>query len=137
MRCRFSLALTALCVSAVGAEAQKPAPAPVPAARFDSSLFTGLTWREIGPFRGGRVDAVVGDATQPLVFYFGATGGGVWKTTDGGLTWRPVGDGQLGAGSIGAVAVAEADPNVVYAGTGESTLRGNVSPGDGLYRSTD
>ena len=105
--------------------------------RIDSSWFTGLRWREIGPFRGGRVDAVVGDPRQPLVFYFGATGGGVWKTTDGGLSWRPLGDGQLSAGSIGAVAVAEADPNVVYVGTGEQTLRGNVSPGDGLFRSTD
>src|SRR5438876_653063 len=139
---RFAPGLTALCFIAVGALAQKPAPAPaapahLPPARLDSSFFTGLTWREIGPFRGGRVDAVVGDPEQPLVFYFGATGGGVWKTTDGGLTWRPLGDGQLGAGSVGAIAVAGADPNVLYVGTGESTLRGNVSPGDGAYRSTD
>jgi len=105
--------------------------------RLDSSWFTGLRWREIGPFRGGRVDAVVGDPRQPLVFYFGATGGGVWKTTDGGQSWRSLGDGQLSAGSIGAVAVVGADPNVVYVGTGEQTLRGNVSPGDGMFRSTD
>ncbi len=143
MRCRFSLGLTTLCVFAVGAAAQRPAaapapaPAPAPPAQVDSSFFTGLTWREIGPFRGGRVDAVVGDPGQPLVFYFGATGGGVWKTTDGGLTWRPLGDGQFRAGSVGAIAVAAADANVIYAGTGENTLRGNVSPGDGLYRSTD
>src|SRR3989449_6951645 len=137
MRCRCNLGLTALCFFAVGAAAQKPAPAPLPPARLDSSFFTGLTWRQIGPFRGGRVDAVVGDPKQPLVFYFGATGGGVWKTTDGGLSWRPLGDGQLSAGSIGAVAVSDADPNVVYAGTGEQTLRGNVSPGDGMFRSTD
>src|SRR5712691_35302 len=137
MRCRFSLGLAGLGVFAVGVAAQRPAPTPAPSAQLDSSFFTGLTWREVGPFRGGRVDAVVGDPEQSLVFYSGATGGGVWNTTDGGLTWRPLGDGQLGAGSIGAVAVAEADPNVVYAGTGESTLRGNVSPGDGLYRSTD
>src|SRR5205814_5558989 len=75
-------------------------------AAVDTSWFRGLSWRQIGPFRGGRVDAVVGDPKQPLVFYFGATGGGVWKTTDGGLSWRPLGDGQLSAGSIGAVAVA-------------------------------
>src|SRR3989442_2245525 len=118
MRCRSSLPLPAFGVWAVGAEAQKPAPAPVPAARFDSSLFTGLTWREIGPFRGGRVDAVVGDATQPLVFYFGATGGGVWKTTDGGLTWRPLGDGQLGDGSIVAVALAGTETDVGVPGHG-------------------
>src|SRR2546427_4081137 len=134
---RFAPGLIALCVFAAGAAAQKPAPAPLPPARLDSSFFTGLTWREIGPFRGGRVDAVVGDPEQPLVFYFGATGGGVWKTADGGLTWRPLGDGQLGAGSVGAIAVAVADANVLYVGTGESTLRGNVSPGDGAYRSTD
>jgi len=136
MRCLFCLSLTALGVFAAGAAAQRLAPI-VPSARLDSGYFTGLTWREIGPFRGGRVDAVVGDPEQPLVFYFAATGGGVWKTTDGGLTWRPLGDGQLGAGSVGAIAVAAADPNVVYVGTGESTLRGNVSPGDGAYRSTD
>src|SRR5438445_221409 len=113
------------------------AQAPVAPGRIDSTFLSGLTWREIGPFRGGRVDAVVGDPVQPLVFYFGATGGGVWKTTDGGLTWRSLGDGQLGAGSVGAIGVAGADPNVLYVGTGESTLRGNVSPGDGAYRSTD
>src|SRR5437773_2773964 len=131
---------------AATAAAQRPArgrpapaatPAPASTATSDSSWFTGLRWREIGPFRGGRVDAVVGDPRQPLVFYFGATGGGVWKTTDGGQSWRPLGDGQLSAGSIGAVAVAGADPNVVYVGTGEQTLRGNVSPGDGMFRSTD
>ena len=110
------------------AAAQRPArgraaapAAPAPTAAVDTSWFRGLTWRQIGPFRGGRVDAVVGDPKQPLVFYFGATGGGVWKTTDGGLSWRPLGDGQLSAGSIGAVAVADADPNVVYVGTGEQT----------------
>src|SRR6266480_3074938 len=131
---------------AATAAAQRPArgrpapaatPAPASTATSDSSWFAGLRWREIGPFRGGRVDAVVGDPRQPLVFYFGATGGGVWKTTDGGQSWRPLGDGQLSAGSVGAVAVAGADPNVVYVGTGEQTLRGNVSPGDGMFRSTD
>src|SRR2546422_2722437 len=129
MRCRCNLGLTALCFFAVGAAAQKPAPAPLPPARLDSSFFTGLTWREIGPFRGGRVDAVVGDPEQPLVFYFGATGGGVWKTTDGGLTWRPLGDGQLTAGAVGAIGVAGAEPSVLDAGTGASTLRGSVYSG--------
>jgi photosystem II stability/assembly factor-like uncharacterized protein len=103
----------------------------------DSSLYSALEWREIGPFRGGRVTAVAGHADEPYVYYFGATGGGVWKTTDGGTTWTPVADSALGAGSIGAIAVAHSDANVVYVGTGESPLRGNTSPGDGMYKSTD
>jgi photosystem II stability/assembly factor-like uncharacterized protein len=96
-----------------------------------------LEWRSIGPYRGGRVTAVAGVAGQPLTYYFGATGGGVWKTTDAGVTWRNVSDHFLGTGSVGAVAVAESDPNVVYVGMGESCIRGNVSHGDGVYRSTD
>src|SRR5439155_895865 len=76
-------------------------------------------------------------SAQPLVYYMGGTGGGVWKTADGGLTWQPVSDKFLTAGSVGALAVAPSDPNVVYAGTGESPIRGNLSPGDGLYKSTD
>jgi photosystem II stability/assembly factor-like uncharacterized protein len=96
-----------------------------------------LAYRQIGPFRGGRVAAVAGVPTQPFVYYFGATGGGVWKTTDGGVNWTPLGDGVFKTGSVGAVAVAESDPNVVYVGMGEQTLRGNVSHGDGMYKSTD
>jgi photosystem II stability/assembly factor-like uncharacterized protein len=104
---------------------------------YDTTWLAGLQWREIGPFRGGRVTAVAGVPTQPLVYYFGATGGGVWKTTDGGLSWTAVSDGSLTAGSIGAIEVAPSDPNVVYVGTGETPIRGNTSPGDGMYRSTD
>jgi photosystem II stability/assembly factor-like uncharacterized protein len=117
-------------VPGAGALAQAPA-------RFDSTIYAGLRWREIGPFRGGRVAAVAGDPVHPLVFYMGATGGGVWKTANAGLSWEPIADSALGAGSVGAIAVAPSDPNVIYVGTGESTLRGNVSPGDGMYRSTD
>ena len=106
-------------------------------AAVDTARYAGLKWREIGPFRGGRVDAVAGVAGQPLVYYMGATGGGIWKTIDGGNTWDPVSDKDLTAGSVGALAVAESDPNVIYAGTGEETVRGNVSPGDGMYKSTD
>jgi photosystem II stability/assembly factor-like uncharacterized protein len=114
-----------------------PAAGAQTTAHYDTSLYRGLVWREVGPFRGGRVTAVAGISAQPLVYYLGGTGGGVWKTVDGGLTWAPVSDKYFTAGSIGAIAVAPSDPNVVYVGTGESPLRGNVSPGDGMYRSTD
>jgi photosystem II stability/assembly factor-like uncharacterized protein len=106
-------------------------------APVDSTLFNALHWRMIGPYRGGRVTAVAGHADQPYVYYMGVTGGGVWKTTDGGMTWFPITDSTRMAGSIGAIAVAPSDPNVVYVGTGESPPRGNVSPGNGMYRSTD
>src|SRR5436305_3668829 len=106
------------------------------AATPDVTILKNLQWREVGPYRGGRADAVEGAANQPDVYYFGSTGGGVWKTTDGGQTWKPVSDGFFG-GTIGAIAVAPSDPSVVYAGTGEETVRGNVSPGAGLLKSTD
>ncbi len=96
----------------------------------------GLKWRQIGPFRGGRVLAVTGVSSEPNTYYFGGVGGGVWKTTDGGLNWKPVSDKEQ-LGSIGAIAVAESDPNVVYVGTGEACWRGNIIPGDGVYKSTD
>ena len=105
--------------------------------RYDSTLFNALRWREIGPFRGGRSTAVAGHADQPYVYYLGATGGGVWKTTDGGMNWSAVSDSAFRSGSIGAITVAPSDPNVVYVGTGETPLRGNASPGDGMYKSTD
>jgi photosystem II stability/assembly factor-like uncharacterized protein len=107
-----------------------------PASGIDPALLKDLPWREVGPYRGGRVAAVTGVPSQPLTYWFGATGGGVWKTTDGGGSWKNVSDGTFG-GSIGAVAVADSDPNVVYVGGGEVTLRGNVSPGSGLWKSTD
>jgi photosystem II stability/assembly factor-like uncharacterized protein len=106
------------------------------AATPDASLLKNLSWREVGPYRGGRADAVAGIPDQPETYYFGSTGGGVWKTTDGGQTWRSVSDGFFG-GSIGAVAVAPSDPAVVYVGAGEETIRGNVSFGDGMWKSTD
>jgi photosystem II stability/assembly factor-like uncharacterized protein len=106
------------------------------ATAFDPAQFKDLQWRNIGPFRGGRSAAVEGVPSQPNTYYFGSVGGGVWKTTDGGTTWTNVSDGFYG-GSIGAVAVSTWDPNVVYAGGGESTVRGNVSHGDGMWKSTD
>ncbi|WP_340153847.1 glycosyl hydrolase [uncultured Marivirga sp.] len=103
---------------------------------YDEKLYDALEWRGIGPFRGGRSAAVTGVADQPNLFYMGATGGGVWRTKDGGSTWESISDGHFG-GSIGAVAVAESDPNVIYVGGGEKTLRGNMSYGYGMYKSVD
>ncbi len=111
--------------------------APHAPAQWKADLAKGLKYRMIGPYRGGRVGAVAGVASQPNVFYFGATGGGVWKTTDGGRTWLPVADDYLKTGSVGAIDVSMSDPNVVYVGMGEETVRGNVSHGDGVYRSDD
>lgn len=95
-----------------------------------------LEWREVGPYRGGRSAAVTGVPADRETYYMGATGGGVWKTGNGGATWENISDGYFG-GSVGAVAVSEWDPNVIYVGLGEKTVRGNVSPGDGIWRSTD
>jgi len=95
-----------------------------------------MEWREVGPYRGGRSAAVAGIPDDRETYYFGATGGGVWKTKNGGQSWANVSDGYYG-GSVGAVAVSEWDPNVVYVGLGEKTVRGNVSPGDGMWKSTD
>ena len=119
------------------AAAPKKAPAEKSADRSVAKLYEGLEFRNIGPFRGGRVTAVAGVLGQPLVFYQGACGGGVWKTVDGGSNWQPVSDKDFKTGSVGALAVSESDPNVVYAGMGEAPIRGNVSHGDGVYKSTD
>ncbi len=100
-------------------------------------LFGQRPWRCIGPFRGGRVVAVAGDVTSPMVFYFGACAGGVWKTTDGGTYWQNVSDGYFKTAAVGALAVSTSDPNVIYAGMGETAIRGDVSHGDGVYKSTD
>ena len=105
-------------------------------APYDSSLYSGLRWRMLGPFRGGRVDAVSGVPGRPNEFYFGAVNGGVWKTIDAGRVWTPVFDSQPVA-SIGALAVAPSAPDTVYVGTGESTLRDSMGYGNGMYKSTD
>jgi photosystem II stability/assembly factor-like uncharacterized protein len=104
---------------------------------YDKSYFKALQWRSIGPYRGGRVTAVAGVTSQPSVYYLGATGGGVWKSIDGGVNWLPVSDGFFGTGSVGGIGICESDPNVIYVGMGESPPRGNVSHGDGVYKSTD
>jgi photosystem II stability/assembly factor-like uncharacterized protein len=106
------------------------------AQQFDSSLYSGLHWRMIGPFRAGRVNAVSGVAGQPDTFYFGSVGGGVWKTMNAGRTWTPIFDAASSA-SIGAIGVAPSNPNVIYVGTGEADMRDSIQYGDGMYKSTD
>jgi len=108
------------------------------AARVDTAMLEGLEWREVGPYRGGRVTTVAGVPDKPMLYYMGATGGGVWKTENAGTTWENISDEYFKVGTIGAVAVAESDPNVLYVGTGESPIRGvTTSQGDGMWKSTD
>src|SRR4051812_21967555 len=101
------------------------------------NTYQDLRWRSIGPHRGGRSTAAAGVRTQPNVFYMGATGGGVWKTENYGITWMPVSDGQMATGSIGAIDVSDSNPNVVYVGTGSEAIRSNVILGRGVYKSID
>lgn len=111
--------------------------APQSATKVDAKLFQALRYRSIGPARGGRVTAVAGHRRQPHTFYMGATGGGVWKTTDAGQNWQNISDGFFETASIGAIAVAESDPNIIYVGTGSAAIRSNVILGRGVYKSTD
>lgn len=102
-----------------------------------ASFYEGLEWRNIGPLRGGRSLGCAGSPSRPNEYYFGATGGGLWKTVDGGTEWKAVTDGQITSSSVGAVAVSESDPDIVYIGMGEVQLRGSITQGDGVYKSTD
>jgi photosystem II stability/assembly factor-like uncharacterized protein len=129
----WGVRIAGLLALAVGVQAQ-PAPPPHP---YGAALLKALHWRSIGPYRGGRVTAVAGVPGQPLVYYLGATGGGVWKTEDAGITWDPITDGYVKTGSVGAMAVAPSDPRIVYVGMGEADIRSNFSHGDGVYRSVD
>src|SRR5258706_12931072 len=112
-----------------------PAPS-VQANPVDEKLFSAMRWRQVGPFRGGRVLAVTGVPGEPNVFYFGAAAGGVWKTTDAGANWTPIFDKESIA-SIGAIEVAPSDHNIIYVGSGEACIRGNISYGNGVYKSLD
>ena len=125
--------LSALIIAIVGLSLLAPV---VAGQQYDPSLYSGLHWRMIGPFRAGRVNAVSGVIGQPETFYFGSVGGGVWKTTNAGRTWTPVFDSASSA-SIGAIGVAPSDPNIVYVGTGEADMRDSIQFGDGMYKSTD
>ena len=111
-------------------------PTPVPPGAIDEKLFNGMRWRQIGPFRGGRALAVEGVVGEPDTYYFGAVAGGVWKTIDGGANWVPLFD-KAPISSIGAIAVAPSDHNVIYVGTGEAAIRGNTTYGTGVFKSID
>ncbi len=108
-----------------------------PPSSIDPMILKALQWRSIGPLRGGRSIAVSGVKGRPKEAYFGAVGGGLWKTVDGGENWTPVTDGQIRTSSVGAVAVSETNPDIVYIGMGESCIRGNIMLGDGVYKSSD
>ncbi|HEU4990773.1 MAG TPA: glycosyl hydrolase [Gemmatimonadaceae bacterium] len=144
IRTRRAIALGALIAALPAAAAAQGGgrPRPVTTANamvsvpYDSLAFTGLRWREVGPFRGGRSVAATGSTARPNEYYMGTTGGGVFKTEDGGESWFPTTDGFFG-GTIGAIAVAPSNPDIVYVGGGEYPIRGNVSYGDGLWKSTD
>src|SRR5689334_19459475 len=105
--------------------------------QVDPLFFQGLRYRLVGPSRGGRVTTVTGVPSQPRTFYMGVASGGLFRTTDGGTTWTPIADGKIPLGSMGSIAVADSDPNIIYVGTGSDGVRSNVSTGRGVYRTTD
>jgi len=137
---RLSLAAKAILAGSllVGSNsfAVSPSPSPTPAGAIDQKLFKAMQWRQIGPFRGGRALTIEGVPGEPDTYYFGAVAGGVWKTTDGGANWTPLFDKEP-ISSIGAIAVAPSDHNVIYAGTGEAAIRGNTTHGTGVFKSID
>ena len=131
MRIKYILTLTALIFSINTFGQSKKS-----IINYNESLYNSIEYRLIGPFRGGRAGTAVGVLNNPNLYYMGTAGGGVWKTQDAGSTWEPISDGYFG-GSIGAIAVSESDPNIIYVGEGEQTLRGNVSSGHGMWKSSD
>jgi len=130
------LVMTLLLTSAIDAQRRKKNANSENTKSYNTALYEGMEWRQVGPFRGGRSATVAGVPGKPTLFYMGATGGGVWKTNDGGNTWENISDDFFG-GSVGAVAVSEWDNNVLYVGGGEVTVRGNVSSGNGMWKSED
>src|SRR5438045_3579764 len=150
LRLLFSAALVFLCANSFaisptpreGGPTPSPktsataSPKPLPPGAIDEKLFSGMQWRQVGPFRGGRALAIEGVPGEPDTWYFGAVAGGVWKTTDAGQNWSPLFDKQ-DISSIGAIAVAPSDHNVIYVGTGEAAVRGNTTYGTGVYKSID
>src|SRR5438094_549484 len=133
---RFAVYSAFLLVASLAGVGQVSLHSQTLAQTLDDKALKGMKWRQIGPFRGGRALAVTGVAGDPETYYFGAVAGGVWKTQNGGLTWTPMTD-KTGIMSIGAIAVAPSDPNVIYVGTGESCIRGNISCAHVFPPSTD
>src|SRR5882672_10695166 len=136
----FFVCAAVLALSAGWNVGERPALAAQSAAAdgaLDPALVSAFKWRSVGPDRGGRSIAVSGVKGRAKEAYFGATGGGLWKTTDGGAKWAPVTDGQINSSSVGAVAVSESNPDIVYIGMGEACIRGNIMGGDGVYKSID
>ena len=134
----LSLLYCGISVFAQKKKAKTTEPVAVETPKQDyKKLYDGLQWRNIGPFRGGRSLAVAGHKDHPMTYYYGAVGGGVWKTSDGGQNWAYAGDSTFKSSSVGAIAVAPSDPNVIYVGMGEADMRSNISYGDGMYKSTD
>src|SRR5207249_2364255 len=138
--CRFLRLVQTIFATSVFAFSSfaQPASSPTPAApgSIDEKLFSGMQWRQIGPFRGGRALTIEGVPGEPDTYYFGAVAGGVWKTIDGGANWTPLFDKEP-ISSIGAIAIAPSDHNVIYAGTGEAAIRGNTTYGTGVFKSVD
>src|SRR2546430_13370094 len=122
--------------SGTGTPAGSPEKKPLPPGAIDEKLFSGMQWRQVGPFRGGRALAIEGVPGEPDTWYFGGVAGGVWKTTDAGQNWTPIFDKQ-DISSIGAIAVAPSDHNVIYVGTGEAAIRGNTTYGTGVYKRSE
>jgi hypothetical protein len=136
-----TLLLSAAALAFPSAQGARPVPAPPRAAPMvpvvDPALFKGMNYRLVGPSRGGRVTTVTGVPSQPRTFYMGVASGGLFKTTDGGVSWAPISDGKIPLGSMGSIAVADSDPNMIYVGTGSDGVRSNVSTGRGVYRTVD
>src|SRR5262245_32610807 len=139
MRTRIVLcAVVLVSIGQLDARAQNAnrAAAQAPAA-VDAALFKGMSYRLVGPSRGGRVTTVTGVPSDPRTFYMGVASGGVFRTTDGGENWAPITDGKVPLGSVGSIAVADSDPKIIYLGTGSDGVRSNVSTGHGVYKTTD
>src|SRR5688500_12099015 len=134
---RSALTVAVLMIAILTGQPAITTPVAGQAQAIDPVLLNAYRWRSIGPDRGGRSIAVAGVKGRPREAYFGATGGGLWKTIDAGNTWTPITDGQITSSSVGAVAVSDSNPDVVFIGMGESCIRGNIMPGDGVYKSTD
>jgi len=135
---KFSSLLIPFLIYGFSVQSQKKSKATISNTEaLDKSFYEGLEWRNIGPSRGGRSLGAAGSPTRPNEYYFGATGGGLWKTVDGGTEWKAVTDGQITSSSVGAVAVAETNPDIVYIGMGEVQLRGSITQGDGVYKTKD